>query len=64
MFCYKTEIFQNNNKTVAQASYQNTASVQKEIRYVTVQCKGCGATNKIIAGSIGECEYCGAQVSE
>lgn len=57
-------VFQNNNKTVAQASYQNTASVQKEIRYVTVQCKGCGATNKIIAGSIGECEYCGAQVSE
>ena len=40
------------HKTVAQASYQNTASVQRRFIYVTVR-KGCGATNVIIAGSIG-----------
>lgn len=42
---------------VYNATTQNT-------RYVTVQCKGCGATNKIIAGSVGECEFCGSKISE
>lgn len=37
---------------------------EKEIKYVTVQCKGCGATNKIIAGTVGECEFCGLQISD
>jgi len=44
---------------------QNVSNEPKEqVRYITVQCKGCGATNKIKSGSIGECEYCGAQISE
>lgn len=42
---------------VYDATTQNT-------RYVTVQCKGCGATNKIIAGSVGECEFCGSKISD
>ena len=42
---------------VYNATTQNT-------RYVTVQCKGCGAINKIIAGSVGECEFCGSKISE
>ena len=25
-----------------------------------VRCKGCGANNKIAAGEISECQYCGA----
>jgi len=32
--------------------------------FVTVQCKGCGAVNKIASGSVCECEFCGAQISE
>ena len=34
------------------------------VKYTTVQCKGCGATNKIISGTVGECEFCGSQISE
>jgi hypothetical protein len=28
-----------------------------------VTCKGCGANNKIIAGTVGECEFCGSPIS-
>jgi len=31
--------------------------------YITVQCNGCGATNKILSGTVGECEFCGSQIS-
>ncbi len=34
------------------------------VKYTTVQCKGCGATNKIVVGTVGECEFCGSQLSE
>jgi len=32
--------------------------------FVTVECSGCGATNKIAKGAVSECEYCGAQISD
>ena len=34
------------------------------VKYTTVQCKSCGATNKIISGTVSECEFCGSQISE
>lgn len=33
-------------------------------KYVTVVCKGCGATNKILSGTVSECEYCGSHISD
>lgn len=41
----------------------HTATTQT-VKYTTVQCKGCGATNKIISGTVGECEFCGSKISE
>lgn len=41
-----------------------TSQAQETVKYVTVQCKGCGATNKIVSGTVGECEFCGSQISE
>ena len=38
--------------------------VEKEMDYVTVQCKNCGATGKILRNSVGECEFCGSHISE
>lgn len=35
-----------------------------ESTYIIVHCKGCNAPNRIIKGSIAECEYCGAPVGE
>lgn len=29
-----------------------------------VACKSCGATNKLAAGTVGTCEYCGSPLSE
>lgn len=46
--------------TTVNTPVQNTQTV----KYVTIQCKGCGATNKIIAGAVGECEFCGSQISQ
>ncbi len=37
-------------------------SASDSATYQTVVCKGCGATNKIAADSIGECEFCGSQL--
>ena len=45
-----------------------TASVSnaqpQSVKYTTVQCKGCGATNKVAVGTVCECEFCGSQISE
>lgn len=38
--------------------------VEQGMEYVTVQCKNCGATGKIVRNSVGECEFCGSQISE
>lgn len=38
-------------------------SPANSVSYITVQCKGCGATNKVLSGTIGECEFCGSQIS-
>lgn len=35
-----------------------------ESTYIIVHCKGCNAPNRIIKGSVAECEYCGAPVGE
>jgi ABC-type nickel/cobalt efflux system permease component RcnA len=34
-----------------------------QIEYVTVACSGCGATNKVPKGAVGECQYCGNLLS-
>lgn len=34
------------------------------VKYTAVQCRGCGATNKIVVGTVGECEFCGSKISE
>lgn len=60
-------VMQNEKPTVVQPTVHTTINtpVQPEqtVKYVTVQCKGCGATNKILAGTVGECEFCGSQIS-
>jgi hypothetical protein len=35
-----------------------TETVKPEIK--AVKCKGCGATNKVLTGSVAECEFCGS----
>ena len=61
------------NKLVAPDASQTQASTvstpthtatTQTVKYTTVQCKGCGATNKIVSGTVGECEFCGSQISE
>lgn len=32
----------------------------KPLEYVKVNCQGCGATNKIVKGKGGDCEFCGS----
>ncbi|MEW9095240.1 MAG: hypothetical protein AB2417_09180 [Clostridiaceae bacterium] len=46
-----------------QANNMKTPNNQPQQEYITVACGGCGATNKIIKGRVGECEYCGSQIS-
>ncbi len=61
------------NKLVFPASPQPQASfvftptptaATQTTKYITVQCKGCGAINRIISGTVSECEFCGSQISE
>ncbi|MDR2670369.1 MAG: energy-coupling factor ABC transporter permease [Oscillospiraceae bacterium] len=41
-----------------------TASIQTAVppgtRYILVECEGCGAKNKLLEGTVGECEFCGS----
>lgn len=61
-------VMQNEMPTVGQTVSHAAASMQTQpeqtVKYVTVQCKGCGATNKIVSGTVGECEFCGLQISD
>ena len=61
-------VMQNEKPPVVQATAHTTINTptqpEQTVRYVTVQCKGCGATNKVVAGTVGECEFCGSQISE
>lgn len=36
----------------------------KELQYVQIRCPFCGGTNKILSGTVSECEYCNAKISE
>jgi len=36
---------------------------QSNIEYITVTCKSCGGINKVIKGTVGECDYCGSPLS-
>lgn len=39
------------------------AQVEQTVKHIAMQCKGCGATNKIVAEAVNECEFCGSQIS-
>lgn len=34
------------------------------VEYITVTCPNCGGINKIPAGSVGECDYCGSPLEK
>lgn len=36
---------------------------QSNIDYITVTCRSCGGINKVIKGTVGECDYCGSPLS-
>lgn len=48
---------QNGRETPKNAQHQGYGA-----RDILVTCKGCGASNKIKAGTVTECEYCGAKI--
>lgn len=57
------------NKLVTPAVPQRTTPPQAHVPHqaakrIVVHCRGCGAPNTLVAGTVGECEYCGSQISE
>lgn len=53
-----------NNQNNFQQNQNVPTQPQEAVKYVTVQCKGCGAANKIVSGTVSECEFCGSKISE
>lgn len=51
-------------RQISNASMPVSNATAQTVKYITVQCRGCGATNKIVSGTVGECEFCGSQISE
>lgn len=41
----------------------NTAANLSSSEKVPIVCKSCGANNTVIAGKVGECEYCGSPLN-
>lgn len=37
-------------------------SKQQNVNYVTVHCPNCGGVNKVTAGKVGECDFCGSPI--
>lgn len=58
---YNRVVFTGGDPTKAKAAVGQASGHSS--RYVMVKCKGCGATNKILSGTVGECEYCGSRLS-
>ncbi|MDR3597618.1 hypothetical protein [Clostridium sp.] len=42
--------------------YDQSNNVEENTRMQFVTCKGCGAQNSIVAGTVGECEFCGSKI--
>ncbi len=42
----------------------STQQSESSVEYASVSCPGCGATNRIRKGTVGECEFCGNPLSE
>lgn len=57
-------IFPQMGDATYRANPINTQVNTPGAQFVTVQCSGCGATNKIVRGTVSECEYCGVQISD
>lgn len=60
----KCLVYANNQQPLQQPLQQavpDTASIP--VSNVIVQCRGCGATNKIVRGSVEECDFCGSPIS-
>lgn len=51
-------------RQISNVSANMSNVTNQTVKYITVQCRGCGATNKIVSGTVGECEFCGSQISE
>lgn len=37
---------------------------EKDKEMVTVECRGCGAVNKLEKSKVGECEFCGSSIQQ
>ena len=48
-------------KEIKEVDFTMESKAQNE-KLIMVMCKGCGANNTIIEGSVGECEFCGSSI--
>ncbi len=52
-------VFAQDNDAVAQQENNTEQQIFSSAAFVAVACPGCGATNKVQKGTVGECEFCG-----
>jgi|LSQX01.1.fsa_nt_gb ribosomal protein S27E len=56
-------VFAQNNDDVSLQKNDTERQISSSVEFVTVACPGCGATNKIQKGAVGECEFCGNSIT-
>jgi uncharacterized protein with PQ loop repeat len=56
---------ENNRVVFPTVSEQNQTNEHKAIKidYITATCKSCGGINKLVKGTVYECDYCGSPIS-
>lgn len=54
-------VFSRGNSYMNNAAQTADEPIQK-IDYTTVMCKSCGGNNKIVKGTVCECEFCGSPI--
>lgn len=66
-FFVNAYIDRDNNEIVLEGKNNSNINIDtnsdETVESKTVTCKNCGASNKILADSVGECEYCGSPIS-
>lgn len=62
-FFINTYIDNKTNCVVFSEDNSSNLTVSAKPEYTNVTCKSCGASNKILIGSVAECEFCGSMIN-
>lgn len=56
-------VFNGYNNHKVEETVDTYEEPEEKIEYISVVCKSCGASNKVVKGTFADCEFCGSNIS-